>query len=204
MNAPQPLDRRRQRRLLLGIAALFFVPLGIAFYLYYGHPALRPAGMVNHGDLIQPPRPLPSLALPLFAGGDTAPGFLQHKWTFLYVGSGVCGEHCRAALYETRQIRTALNRDMTRVQRVFLATGACCDAEFLRTDHPDLITVRAGAAAAPLIALLPRYGGVDPAEAGRIYLVDPNGNLMMSYPADARPKGMLEDLKRLLQLSNIG
>jgi len=35
-------------------------------------------------------------------------------------------------------------------------------------------------------------------------VVDPLGNLMMYYPADARPKGILEDMKRLLRLSHIG
>ena len=37
-----------------------------------------------------------------------------------------------------------------------------------------------------------------------MYLIDPLGNLMMFYAADAKPKGMLEDMKRLLRLSSIG
>jgi hypothetical protein len=39
---------------------------------------------------------------------------------------------------------------------------------------------------------------------GRIYIVDPLGNLMMSYAPGADAKGMLEDLKRLLKLSHVG
>ncbi|HUX73406.1 MAG TPA: hypothetical protein VMV25_05865 [Steroidobacteraceae bacterium] len=195
---------RRQRRLFFAVAAMFFVPLFMAFYLYYGHGSFRALGSVNHGELIEPPRPLPELKLPLFGSGSTAPTFLLHKWTLMYVGPGVCGERCRAALYETRQVRAALDRDTDRVQRLFIASGACCDARFLRDEHPDLITVRATAAAAPLLAQLPRIGHVAPLEAGRVYLIDPSGNLMMSYASDAKPKGMLEDLKRLLQLSQIG
>jgi hypothetical protein len=38
----------------------------------------------------------------------------------------------------------------------------------------------------------------------RIYLIDPLGNLMMSYRPDANAKGMLEDMKRLLGLSHVG
>jgi len=45
---------------------------------------------------------------------------------------------------------------------------------------------------------------VYPATADRVYLVDPLGNVMMVYPPDGRPKGMLEDLKRLLGLSHVG
>jgi len=55
-----------------------------------------------------------------------------------------------------------------------------------------------------LLAVFPTYDGAAPDAAGRSYLVDPLGNLMMSYPADAAPKGMLKDLKRLLRLSHIG
>ncbi len=204
MPAPDLLDNRRQGRVVIGIALLFFVPLGFAFYLYFGQGTWRPAALVNHGELLVPPRPLPPLVLPLAGSGATRPSFLLGKWTLLYVGPGVCGEHCRAALYNTRQVRLALNRDMDRVQRVFVASGACCDEEFLKKQHPDLITARATAAAAPLLALLPTPHGVAPDEAAQVYLIDPNGNLMMTYASDSKPKGMLEDLKRLLGLSQIG
>jgi hypothetical protein len=198
---------RRERHLLIGLALLFFAPLGLAFYLYYGH--WHPGGQVNAGDLIQPARPLPSLALPLLDSGTTDPNFLKGKWTFLYVASGPCAKACRTRLYDTRQVRLALDRDMNRVQRVFIAGGDCCDAQLLH-EHPDLITIRASAAAAPLLALLPGRDGMTSAEgpsaveAPRVYLIDPLGNLMMSYMADAKSKGMLEDMKRLLRLSSIG
>jgi len=39
---------------------------------------------------------------------------------------------------------------------------------------------------------------------GRIYLIDPLGNLMMSYSPRSEPKGILSDMKKLLKLSHIG
>ena len=194
---------RRQGRLLVVLALLFFAPLGLAFYLYYGHGTWRPGGRVNAGDLVQPARPLPSLALPFLGSGSTDPNFLKGKWTLLYVRFGKCNEDCRTRLYDTRQVRLALDRDMNRVQRVFIAGDDCCDERFLHEQHPDLITIRASAAAAPLLALLPGQGGVN-ATHPSVYLIDPLGNLMMSYAADAKAKGMLEDMKRLLRLSSIG
>jgi hypothetical protein len=203
------------------------------FYLYYGHADWHPGGRVNSGELVTPPRPLPSLALPRLSSGDTNPNFLKGKWTFLYVASGPCTDACLKRLYDTRQVRIALDRDMNRVQRVLIADVDCCDAKFLQDQHPDLITVRADAAAAPLLAMLPgreastrlepgavsgeagragvnadtRMGasGASGASGGsRVYLIDPLGNLMMSYAPSAKSKGMLEDMKRLLRLSSIG
>jgi cytochrome oxidase Cu insertion factor (SCO1/SenC/PrrC family) len=212
MTAAPAAQDRRQRRVLIGLALIFFAPLGLAFYLYYGHGTWHPGGRVNRGELVEPARPLPPLALPLYGSGSTDANFLKGKWTYLYVRPGLCSEGCRARLYDTRQIRLALDRDMNRVQRVFIAGDDCCDAQFLQRQHPDLITIRATAADAPLLALLPGIGAPD-AGAGdssgvanepRVYLIDPLGNLMMSYSADAKPKGMLEDIKRLLRLSSIG
>jgi cytochrome oxidase Cu insertion factor (SCO1/SenC/PrrC family) len=193
-------EDRRQGRLLVIVAILFFAPLGLSFYLYYGRD-WRPGSHVNAGALIAPAVPLPALALPLRQGGTTGPQFLKGKWTFLYVQQGSCGDDCQRHLYDTRQVRTALDRDMPRVQRVFIADADCCDMQALRAMHPDLIVIDASPADADLIKLLPR-AAADKAE--RTYLIDPLGNLMMFYDAGAKPKGMLEDMKRLLGLSHIG
>jgi len=182
--------KSRQRRILIGVALMFFSPLGLAFILYYGH-AWHPGGQVNHGELIQPPRPLPDAGLP-------APYSLQRKWTMLYVQRGVCDELCLKRLYDMRQVRTALDRDMDRVQRVLIADSDCCDTQKLIKMHPDLIAVPLGAAQGPLLDSLPSP------DSHRIYLVDPLGNVMMFYPANDKAKGMLEDMKRLLKLSQIG
>jgi hypothetical protein len=191
MSDRDPRHDRRQRRLLVGLALLFFAPVGLSFYLYYGHSTLQPLGRVNRGTLIDPPRALPAGAI---TGG---------KWTLLYVGPGECAASCQRKLYETRQVRLALDRDLPRVQRVFIATGNCCDDAFLRREHPDLVVLRASVEA-PLLAILPTQNGSPPLDADRVYVIDPLGNLLMAYDADAPPKGLLEDMKRLLKLSHIG
>jgi cytochrome oxidase Cu insertion factor (SCO1/SenC/PrrC family) len=196
---------RRQRRIFIGVALMFFAPLALSFYLYYGK-FWHPGGRVNSGELVDPARPLPALALPLAApaagGAQTNPQFLKGKWTFLYVQQGRCDDRCLRRLYDTRQVRLALDREMNRVQRVFIGDSDCCDLKELLAAHPDLIAVRSSAADDSLLTLLPQRSGSLNSE--RIYLIDPLGNLMMFYAADAKPKGMLEDMKRLLRLSSIG
>jgi cytochrome oxidase Cu insertion factor (SCO1/SenC/PrrC family) len=197
---------RRQRRILIGVALMFFAPLALSFYLYYGK-YWHPGGRVNAGELIDPARPLPPLALPLAqAASDgalqTNPQFLKGKWTLLYVQQGRCDEECRRHLYDTRQVRLALDREMNRVQRVFIGDGDCCDLKELLAAHPDLIAIRSSAADESLLALLPLRS--EALNSHRVYVIDPLGNLMMFYRADAKAKGMLEDMKRLLRLSSIG
>jgi len=205
MTSTAPEAVRRGRRRLLALAALFFVPLAIAFWMYYGPTGWRPSGDASKGDLIEPARPLAEIALTTMDGEATAPSLLRGKWTMLYVGDGLCDDRCRKALYLTRQSRIALNKDMDRVQRVFLVTGRCCDRGFLATEHPDLVVATVeDAASAALLEPFPTYGGVPIAGAGRIYLVDPLGNLLMSYAPTAPDKALLSDVKKLLRLSHIG
>lgn len=193
---------RRSRAALAGLAALFLVPLALSFFLYYG-TSWRPAGRAAQGELVEPPRPLPAVALPTDADGSTGGDFLRDNWHLIYVGPGDCGTGCRASLVKSRQVRLALDKDANRVGRAFLYTGDLAARGYLAAEHPDLASARVdGAAGAALLAAFPQ----DPAPltAGRLYVIDPLGNLMLSYPPEAPPGALLEDLKRLLRLSHIG
>ena len=46
--------------------------------------------------------------------------------------------------------------------------------------------------------------GSAPPEAGRIYLLDPLGYLMMSYPLAIDPNDIRKDLARLMRVSRVG
>jgi cytochrome oxidase Cu insertion factor (SCO1/SenC/PrrC family) len=197
-----PVGRRSRAQVWI-VVALFFAPLALAFLLYYGGSGWRPPGSTNHGELISPARPLPSVALPTPGGAPLAAETWHGKWTLLYVGDGRCDGRCRAALVLMRQTRLALNKDMTRVQRIFLATGNCCDRAYLDAEHPGLTLALAdNDAGATLLAAFPDAG---PATDGSIYVVDPLGNLMMRHQPEPPPaEGLLEDLRKLLKLSHIG
>ncbi len=193
-------DKHAPRRPSLqgwGLFLLFFGPLAIAVYLYYD-TGWRPGGTINHGELVVPVIELPEASLPMPDGRHTEADFLRHHWSLVYVAREDCGEACRASLYNGRQMRLALGRLMDRVQRVYLHVGDPPAAGFLVAEHPDLLVASLGGADGD--ALLRAFAG----QADGYWLVDPLGNAMMRYPADEPPKGMLEDLKRLLRLSRIG
>jgi hypothetical protein len=198
--------RARNLRTLTVLAALFLLPLVMAFCTYYGTD-WRPSAHVNHGQLISPARPLPAVGLPRITLETGAPGAppataapFRGRWSLVYVGGGDCDSACREALYVMRQTRLGLNADMTRVERVFLVSRDCCNRAFLAREHAGLAVLDASAPPQEsLLALFPHQG-----REHTLFVVDPLGNLMMSYDVRDDPRGLLEDLKKLLRLSHIG
>lgn len=192
-------DQRSGRRQFLLIASLFFIPLAAAVGLYLTSD-WRPGAGVQHGRLIDPPRPLPNIALTLPDGSAAPADALKRGWLLVHVSRETCAPRCRAALVEMRQARLALDKDADRVRRVLLHAGACCEAGFA-DGQPDLeLLAASGPEGATLLDLFP------PAADGGsgIYIVDPHGNLMMEYAATGVASGLLKDLERLLRLSHIG
>jgi hypothetical protein len=208
---PSLADRAAGRRKLLIIAGLFFVPLALSFAVYYGN-LWRPTDTSNNGTLITPARPLESVLLTTAPQPSGVPGvgavgapiassdLFRGKWSLVYIGDGACDLACQEALVFGRQVRLTLNNEMTRVQRVFLTTGACCNMSYLKAEHEGLTTVDASSAEGTrLLAQFP-----SDARAEMLYVVDPLGNLMMQYDTRESPKGLQSDLKKLLKLSHIG
>jgi hypothetical protein len=191
-------SRASGRRTLLIVAALFFVPVAVAFALYYGK-LWHPANSASKGELIDPARPLLVAGLRHPDGTPAGPEVLSGKWTLIYIGDGRCDDACRGALVFGRQSRLALNNEMTRVQRVLLATANCCDNEYLAREQPGLIALDASTKdASALLAQFPE------AREHSLFIVDPLGNLMMRHDASHTTQDLLSDLKKLLKLSHIG
>jgi hypothetical protein len=193
VNASLQEVRSRNLRTIALLAAIFLIPLVAAFGMYYGG-GWRPAASTNHGELIHPARPLPRIDAAYPATTFT------HAWSLVYIGAGDCDDSCRNALYVMRQTRLALNNDMNRVQRVFVATAGSGAGEFLAREQAGLVVI--DATGHNVQALLEQFP--DTERARTIFVVDPLGNLMMRFDARANPRGLREDLVKLLKLSHIG
>lgn len=196
-DVPQP--KRRGRMTLVGLALLFFVPLGLSFWLYYAG-GWRPASGTNHGELITPARHLELAALSNPDGSTARIDLLTGKWNLVYLGDGACDADCQHTLYVMRQTRLTLADEMTRVGRVMIATSHCCNTQFIEREHPGLELVSAQDQGDR--DFLAQFPAAD--RSNSIYIVDPLGNLMMRFDARQPPKGLQSDLTKLLKLSHIG
>jgi hypothetical protein len=194
----------RNRKPFFVILGLFFLPLALAFMVYYGSN-WRPSGTTNKGDLISPAIPLPTVSLITAEGTATNERFLREDWSLVYLGNGNCEQVCKESLLKTRQAFQLLGKDMTRIKRVFLYSGAIVEPSYLNTEHVDLVKANIDdVSGQQLLASFPSSTIQPVLQAGKIYIVDPLGNLMMSYEPDVDPRHIYQDLKKLLNLSHIG
>lgn len=199
-NDPQrsAVARRRARRTLMLLALVTVLPVAASYFTFH---VWQPQGRVNYGTLIAP-TPLPAQGLP-GAGGQPALSRteLEGQWTLLVAAPASCEAACARALFVSRQARLAQAKELSRVGRVYLVTGAGEPAADRLRGHEGLRLARADAA---WVDALP---GAD-AEGGTVFLVDPLGNVMMRFADDPdtirTARGITKDLQRLLKYSALG
>ncbi len=196
--APAPNSPLRGRLILGGLFALFFLPILTAWVLNVGQPDWLSFGKTNHGNLIEPAARFEESMLAAVDGRPIGEGLLKGKWTIVYIEPSACLVECDHAVFRMRQSRYAMGKDMDRVQRLVVLPKSSVEqaADKLLAYDPGL----------NVVAAEPRW--LDQWRPGKgeaeLYIVDPQGFLIMWYRADAEPGGLIKDLKRLLKISKIG
>lgn len=178
---------------LLLIVAGFALPIAGSYLAYH---FTRPAPTANYGELLLPPARITEHAFDRASGESWTFAELEGRWALTTSDSGACPAACIEKLTTLRQVQLALGRDASRVARVYVVDD-------LTPPDPQGLRPFAGS----VVALTPRGMHLPPGAANdreHIYLVDPNGNVMMRWPAAADRKRMLRDLERLLKASQIG
>ena len=203
-------ELRMQRIKLIAIIALFVGPVIAAALWHVKSDQWRPAATTNYGELITPARPLVNFSMPQLNGTLVNQDLLRGHWTLVYIGAADCDPACQKNLYNIRQIRIALNEKIDRLERLWIITSMQNSEHLpaLLSEHPGLQVLQ------PATDQLPEFlqqftieadaASASASVSGRVYLIDPLGNLMMRYPADAEPKAILKDILRLLKTSWIG
>ena len=199
---PSPEQVRRGRRTALLLFAIGFGPMIFATFMYYSgwlHPETRS----NHGELIEPPVPVAELNLQDAEGQPIqarfGPDEVDAKWLMI-VSADTCGENCEQLLYLARQVNIALGKNANRMGRA--AWIGSVPEELQARWQQEYSSMERLSLAPDADPAWP--AGVDPAESPRILVVDPFGNVMMHYGSGNTGKEMLEDLKHLMKLSQIG
>jgi cytochrome oxidase Cu insertion factor (SCO1/SenC/PrrC family) len=193
----ESLQKKGGRKILLMLGVIFILPFTIAATLHLLN--LKPTGH-SYGNLVQPPKPLNFTIIQDAQGKEIKPDQWLKKWSVVTLDSTNCAEPCQADMHLLKQINTSLNKDAHRLQRVIIMpTEPNADViSQLQKRYPELVIL---AGTSPeIVKFSSQFNVAD----GHIYLIDPLGNLMMSYPKIAEPKGVRKDLMRLLKNSWAG
>ena len=203
--SPASAKKSSGKAVMLSLLAISAFPVLVAVALYQS--SWQPTQFTNYGELLQPARQISDVKVHSLDGKPFSLSDLRRKWTLVYVGSGNgCSRDCWDSLYKMRQLRLALARDMSRMQTVLVLTGTV-DRHGMANrfrDYPDLRVLSASGAARLAVQQQFQSAAFEAPVQAPLHLMDPLGNLMMRYPADADPKKMLKDLKYLMKNSRIG
>lgn len=199
-------QRNKGRREFLLLVAVFFLPIIIVLVLYFNLAKWDIGGERNHGELIQPPRQLQDVALVDQEGETFRFSDVRDKWLMIQFGDASCNPECVEKLYLMRQIRLAQGGNRQRLVRIYISAEGEPQVSLreVLADHPDMKVVYGDdSSLQKVIEQFKHDTGTGPSVQS-MYLADPRGYLMMSYPGDYEPKGAIRDLERLLKFARSG
>ena len=171
--------RRRNRAQMIGIMLVGFITLGGSYAVFYFAKTSGGWGTTNNGEFVTPSMTTQELGWQVT--GD------QRKW-WIWMVTDHCDVACQAKAKELQAVHKLLNREMDRVRRGYTDVGRGVEPTWMQ-QFPHLVKVE-----------IANPGAVKQG----IYLVDPNGNLVLFFELNSAPKPILQDLKKLLKVSQIG
>ena len=173
---------------LIGLVAVFAVPMLIAYALNVWWPHWSPFGRMNHGEIVEP-----AWTVEFTAMGQDVAFRTAGRWVLLHPVSSICDDGCEALLDLSRRVHVSLGKDYDRIVRMFVYRAGL-PVEQVRSMDASLILVPMPA------AWFDRFAGDAPA----LLVVDPQHQAVLQYSADLRGKGLARDLARVLKISKIG
>ncbi len=194
------VDRQRRGRLMLISMLIFFVTPIIAVLAMY-QLDWRPKGE-SIGELIKPAKLLSINKVFLTSDDPTTPPDLwKEKWNMVYVATN-CETKCNDKLHTMRQLHVSLYKEIPRMQRVLITTTS--DVSELKQRYPDMMILNQPLAEITALSNQFDVNNEQSSSSNRIYLVDPLGHLMMSYPPATDPALIRKDITRLMRYSWAG
>lgn len=193
-------QQRQNRRTILMLFGMTIIPFCIAWYF----STLPPSKTTNNGELVTP---VVATEKSDFIGFDKFSadniGELSGHWLVANViPEQDCRQLCQDAIYKSKQLHLMLNKDLTRVRRVVILLNNSDPQQAASWWHNDTRLLKFKGSAALIGKIKQIRKGVVPD--GMLFLIDPLGNIMMQYEPGFDPYKVEKDLKKLLNVSQIG
>lgn len=182
---PTP-ERNRNRRVLLAIVLLFLGTFILAGALRLAD--IHPAASKQKGELLDPYADLRDIAPRLAAGGTYAWNPEARTWRILVPAPARCDAKCAQLAAGVDKVRALAGKDMGRVDILWL--GA----------HPAGLPTAGVHVLADDPALRARLPRADDPRGTPVYVLDPNGFVVLRFAPGFELGDLRTDLSRLLKL----
>jgi len=158
-----------------------------------------------HGSLISPPKPVADFTLTNQTLSNTKLSDFRGKYVLLFFGFTNCTEECPLTMGFLKQMHDRLGSQADRTQVMMITTDPTKDTpqalgSFLSHFDPSFIGLTSSLNV--LQNIWAEYGVtvMDEGEThtSYVYLIDPQGNLIATYPLLENADGITVDLKHLL------
>ncbi len=186
-------QKRRTKWSLMALFFIFVFPAVAAWYMFY-HFDNRVFGTTNKGQLLTPTVAASSFALSDYRGKSISPN--EKKWVLIY-NTKTCAKDCKKTLDKILRVRLSLGKELNRTDAWLISQSKMSPRDYKILVHPRGLNMKAYLLKGDKSKTLSLTGN-------DIFLMDPNGNVMMRYQKDANPRDIYKDLKHLLKISNIG
>ena len=207
MNKVPTEVRNRNRRNLIIMIVVFIMPMAIAWFVLQNIDMFKPSGSRNFGQLVHPAIPLENFELKLSDDSPLVLDTIKGKWSVIFFAGSHCDALCQETVSKIHQARLAQGKEMHRLKYYYINSSAepldTQSAEFIK-QFTDLRTASGDRQAIEKLMTQFSASGVAPDEVGRIFLLDPLGNIMMTYDKGFVVRDLLKDLEHLLKYSQIG
>jgi len=181
------LSVQRGRRMLIALALLFFGSLLLAGVLRFS--GWQPSSMRNNGELLKPPADLRAL-VPVRANGQPyawAPS--ARIWRIVVAPPTDCTQRCVQLVAELDKVWRLLGHRADKVEVLWIGAPPA--------GLPPMPELRVLRDDARLRQGLPRSND---AVGVPVYVIDPNGLVILRYAPGFDPAGLRSDLVKLLKL----
>ncbi|MDD0997607.1 hypothetical protein M5G20_17300 [Pseudomonas sp. TNT2022 ID1044] len=188
MSEAKPSVNRRKGRvqlllILLGVIGPMILATGMYKLQFW-----VPEGRSYHGELIGNGQ----------TRADLGVQAEEARWQLLVTAPKDCAVDCQQLVYLARQIQIGLGREAGR------ASHAIAAAQPLNSDYEARLTREYPQLQRYPLDLAMFTKATGDQAAPQLWIIDPHGNLVLRYDPSVKGKDLLNDLRHLLKLSNIG
>ncbi|WMD19014.1 hypothetical protein RAS12_20620 [Achromobacter seleniivolatilans] len=205
ISSTRPAGKRSLTPMLL-VFLCSLAPIVAAFVVYM-NPQWWPADSSNYGTLVTPQRPMPAASELKLTTLDGKPFDLQSlkgKWLLVAADGAACPESCARKLYIARNSHASQGKNVDRLSRVWFITDDAPVPEKVLEAYKGTVMLRVNPDQLARYLLARDTAAGQPGLQDPIWVIDPLGNLMMQYPAEADGVKVRKDISKLVYNSRIG